>query len=382
MRSISWVLIWGLPCILSHGTAAAQENAPQDSLWVYVGTYTQGGSEGIYRLQLNTRTGALTDRILACATENPSFLAPHPHQPVLYAVGEMASGGTVSAFAIEAGSGKLNLLNEQSSQGKGPCHVAVSPSGQTVLCANYGGGSIAAFPAEADGRLREAGACVQHQGSSVNPQRQEGPHAHCITLDATGRFVFAADLGLDKIMIYRLGEPGGALTANDPAFAALEPGAGPRHFVFHPSGRFAYVVNELGNTVTAFAYDAKTGGLKTLHSLSTLPGDFKGESYTAEIMAHPSGRYLYCSNRGHDSIASFTIDPGSGHLTPLAHTPTQGHVPRNFNIEPSGAFLLAANQDSGNLVVFRIDPATGLLTAQGTPIEVPMPVCAVFVKPF
>ncbi len=380
MRSFAWIL--GVSGILCHPPADAQSGGTgTDSLRVYIGTYTGGDSKGIYQLRLNTRTGALESLGLACAVENPSFLALHPSKPVLYAVGEMASGGVVSAFSIEAGTGLLRLLNQQSSMGKGPCHVAVSRAGQNVLCANYGGGSVAVLPIDAGGRLREATAFIQHQGGSVHPQRQEGPHAHSVTLDAAGRFVFAADLGLDKIMIYRLDEAQGALTPNAPAFTALNPGAGPRHFAFHPDGRYAYVVNELDNTVTAFSYDAASGKLETLHSVGTLPSDFKGGNSTAEIRVHPSGRYVYCSNRGHDSIAVFSVDSASGHLTPLGHALTRGRVPRNFNIDPSGKFLLAANQESGTVAVFRIIQETGLLEVLDAPVEVPTPVCVLFATP-
>ncbi len=380
MRSFAWIL--GVSGILCHASADVQaDGTGTDSLRVYIGTYTSGNSKGIYQLRLNTRTGALENLGLACAVENPSFLALHPTKPVLYAVGEMASGGVVNAFAIETGTGMLLRLNQQSSKGKGPCHVAVSKAGQNVLCANYGGGSVAVLPVDAEGRLREATAFIQHQGASVHPQRQEGPHAHSVTLDAAGRFVFAADLGLDKIMIYRLDEAQGALTPNEPAYAALKPGAGPRHFAFHPGGQFAYVVNELDNTVTAFSYDAASGKLETLHSVGTLPADFNGENSTAEIRVHPSGRYVYCSNRGHDSIAIFSVDSASGRLTPLGHTPTRGRVPRNFNIDPSGEYLLAANQESGTVAVFHINLDTGLLEPLGDPMGVHTPVCVLFVTP-
>lgn len=382
MRILLLGLILNISCALYPMPAAAQSaGAGTEPIRVYIGTYTLGNSKGIYQMRLNTRTGALENLGLACAVENPSFLALHPNKPVLYAVGEMAAGGVVSAFSIEAGTGSLCLLNQQSSEGKGPCHVAVSRAGQHVLCANYGGGSVAVLPIDAEGRLREATALIQHQGSSVHPQRQQGPHAHSVTLDKAGRFVFAADLGLDKIMIYRMDEAQGTLPPNDPAFTALKPGAGPRHFAFHPGGRFAYVVNELDNTVTAFSYDAASGKLETLHSAGTLPNDFKGENSTAEIRVHPSGRYVYCSNRGHDSIAIFGIDSASGRLTPLGHTYTRGHVPRNFNIDPSGKYLLAANQKSGTVAVFHINLDTGLLEPLGKPVEVPTPVCVLFVTP-
>lgn len=343
---------------------------------VYIGTYTGGDSEGIYRLALDPETGALTSHGLAAGTENPSFLALHPELPVLYAVGEMAAGGTVSAFAIDPGTGALTLINAQSSEGRGPCHVAVSPDGALVALANYSGGNIAAYPVNDDGSLEPASSVMQHEGSSVHP-RQQAPHAHSVIFDANGRHLFAADLGIDKMMSYRV--EGAELAPNDPPYAGLVPGAGPRHFVFHPSGDFAYAVNELDNTVTAFHYDAGTGTLETIHSVGTLPDDFDGQNTTAEIRVHPSGRFLYASNRGHDSIAVFSIDTGSGRLEALGQTATEGQTPRNFNLDPTGKWLLAANQATNSVVVFAIDPDAGTLEPNGQVLEVPTPVCVVFV---
>jgi 6-phosphogluconolactonase len=254
----------------------------------------------------------------------------------------------------------------------------VDRQGKNLLVANYGGGSVAVLPITADGKLAEATSFVQHKGSSADQARQSAPHGHSINLDAAGRFAFAADLGLDQVLVYQFDPSKGELKPHDPPFASVKPGSGPRHFAFHPSGQFAYVINELANTVTAFRYDPQQGVLKEVQTISTLPEDFKGKSYTAEVVVHPRGKFLYGSNRGHDSIAIFAIDAASGRLTPQGHEPTQGKTPRNFNIDPSGAFLLAANQNSGTIVVFRIDPATGKLKPTSQSVEVPAPVCIKF----
>jgi 6-phosphogluconolactonase len=350
---------------------------------VYVGTYTGSKSKGIYLFHLDMATGKLTPAGIAAECANPSFLALHPNGRFLYAVNEVsdfdtANSGAATAFAIDRETGKLTLLNQQSAKGAGPCHLTVDPSGKNILVANYGGGSVAVLPIQPDGRLGEATAFVQHQGSSVNPGRQKEPHAHSINVDAANRFAFAADLGLDKVLVYRFDPQKGTLAPNDPPAAAVAPGAGPRHFAFHPDGRRAYVLNEIDSTVTAFDYDAKTGTLKTLQTLPTLPTGFQGNNSTAEVVVHPSGKFLYCSNRGHDSIAIFTIDAQSGRLTAAGHQPTGGKTPRNFNVDPTGAYLLAANQDSDSIAVFRIDPITGALTPTGPTVQAPTPVCIRF----
>lgn len=349
---------------------------------VYFGTYTDTTSKGIYVGQFDPAQGRVSGVELAAAAARPSFLAIHPHRPLMYAVGEVADfqgkkSGVVRAFAIEA-SGKLRLLNEQPSGGAGPCHVSVEPGGRCVLVANYGGGSVASLPIEADGRLAPAGSVIQHRGSGPNRQRQQGPHAHSINVDPTGRFALAADLGCDKVFVYRLDAAAGRLTSHDPPAVELAPGAGPRHLAFHPNGRFAYVINELDSTVTTLAYDAAAGRLKVVASVSTLPPSFSGTNTTADVHVHPSGKFLYGSNRGHDSIAVFAI-ADDGTLRPLAHESTRGRTPRNFALDPTGQYLLAANQDSDTVVVFRIDTQTGLLTLVGQPVALPRPVCIRFV---
>lgn len=356
------------------------------SLRFYIGTYTGGESEGIYVSELDLATGALAEPRLASAATNPSFVALHPNGRYLYAVGEVSDfdgkkTGAVSAFAIDRETGLLTLLNQQPSRGTGPCYVVVDAAGKNVLVANYGGGSVAALPIGADGRLDAATGFVQHTGSSVNQPRQAGPHAHSINLDAANRFAVAADLGLDKLLVYRFDPTAGTLTPNDPPATSVAAGAGPRHFAFHPNGRFAYVINEMNLTVTAFRYDAGRGTLTAIHSVSTLPAGTEKQGSTAEVQVHPSGRFLYGSNRGHDSLAIFAIDQNSGHLTPIGHHSTGGKTPRNFAIDPTGRYILAENQNSNSVVVLRIDPDTGLLSNTGHTITVGSPVCIKFLPP-
>ena len=351
---------------------------------VFFGTYTGKESKGIYTSVLDLKTGAITKPELAAEIRNPSFLAIHPRGTHLYAAGEIGDfqggkGGAISAFAMEPATGKLTLLNQRSSVGSGPCHVSVDPTGKLVMAANYGGGSVVALRINADGSLAELAESgfVQHTGSSVNKGRQEAPHAHSINPDRAGRFAFAADLGLDKILIYQIDAAAGTLKANDPAFAATPAGGGPRHFAFHPTGRFAYVCNEMTSSVTAFSYDADKGALTEMHTISTLPEPVKGNS-TAEIQVHPSGRFVYCSNRGHDSLAIFSVDPQSGKLTAAGHQKTGGKTPRNFGIDPTGQFILAANQSTNDVFVFKVDAKTGQLTQTGAPVSVGSPVCVKF----
>lgn len=353
-------------------------------LRVYVGTYTGPKSKGIYSFVIDTIDGRLKPEGLAGEVASPAYLAVHPSGRFLYAANELDSfagkkSGAVSAFAVAEKTGKLTLLNQQPSGGRGPCHIATDPAGKNVLVANYSSGSVAAFPVAADGRLGEATATIQHTGSGPDRGRQEGPHAHSINVDAAGRFAVAADLGVDKLFVYRFDPAKGTLAANDPPAGSVAPGSGPRHFAFHPDGRHAYVINELTSTVTAFDYDAKVGTLREIQTLSALPADWSGKSWAAHILVHPSGRFLYASNRGHDSIAIFSIDEKSGRLAVVGHEPTQGKNPRNFGIDPSGTWLLVANQNADSLVLFRIDPKTGRLEDRGLKAEVPSPVCVRFV---
>ena len=359
------------------------ETSAAGELRVYIGTYTSDKSKGIYSCRLDLATGKLSRPTVAGETVNPSFLALHPNGRFLYAVGEMDafSGqktGAVSAFSIKRATGKLTLLNQASSGGAGPCHLVVDHTGRNVLVANYTGGCVAVLPIDEDGSLRQASTVIQHRGTGADPQRQKGPHAHSVNLDDTNSFAFVADLGLDKVFVYRFDPAKGTLTPNTPPAAATHPTAGPRHFAFHPSGRFAYVINELDSTVTAFAYNARGGVLTQVQALSALPKGFDGRSYTAEVQVHPSGRFLYGSNRGHDSMAVFAIDPAAGTLKLIEHQSTLGKWPRHFGIDPTGSFLLAANQESDDIVVFRIHAGTGRLTPTGQTVTVPKPCCVKF----
>ncbi len=351
----------------------------QDYL-VYIGTYTGGGSEGVYVYRLDMSSGALKYLSVATGLKNPSFLAIDPERRNLYAVNEASAAegqptGAVSAFSIDAETGELTALNSKSTKSNGPCHLSVDNTGRYVLAANYTGGGVTVLPVETDGRLGEASDFVQHEGSSVNPERQQEPHPHSVFVDPGNRYAIVPDLGQDKVMVYKLDLSDGRLVPNEQPWTKVEPGAGPRHFDFHPNRRYAYVINEIGNTITAFAYDEASGTLEGVHSVSTLPDDFDGESYTADIHVSPGGRFVYGSNRGHDSIVIFGIDENSGRLTYVGHESTQGESPRNFAIDPTGTFLLAANQDTGTIVTFRIDSETGRLAATGQVAEVSMPVC-------
>jgi 6-phosphogluconolactonase len=345
---------------------------------IYIGTYTGPDSKGIYTSVLDPDKGTLSEPALAATVANPSFLVLHPNGKVLYAASEVEEGetksGSVHAFAIDAATGALRALGRQSSEGGSPCHLTVSSAGTHVLVANYGG-TVASLPITDDGGLAPAVSVIRHEGSSVNPERQKGPHAHSINLDPAGRFAFAADLGLDKILAYAFDDKG-KLSAVTSAHVSVPPGSGPRHFTFHPSGRYAYLNNEMFSNVTAFRYDAEKGRLEELQTLSTLPADFTGKNNsTAEVQCSPDGRFVYVSNRGHDSIAIFSVDEKTGKLTAAGHVSTGGRKPRNFRIDPSGRWLIAANQDSGDVVVFAIDGTTGGLKPSGSRIAVGHPVC-------
>ncbi len=354
--------------------------------FVYVGTYTEDGStsKGIYVYRFDETTQTLTSVGLAAGTINPSFLAIDPSHRFLYAVNEVGNyqgkkSGAVSAFAIDPSTGKLKLLDQVASGGADPCYVSVDATGKYVLVANYTGGSIAVFPILEDGRLGEASAFIQHTGHGTNPLRQEGPHAHSIDLSPDNQFAVVDDLGLDETLVYKFDQAKGSLTLEQDAGFRADAGAGPRHFTFAPDGRFAYVLNEMGSTVSVLSYSTSDGVLKRLQSISTLPKDFKGHNDAAEIQVHPSGKFLYASNRGHDSIAVFAVDASKGMLSLVEYVSTKGRSPRNFTIDPTGSLLLAANQKSDNIVVFRINPQTGRLTPTGAVLEIPQPVCIRFV---
>ncbi len=346
---------------------------------VYIGTYTeppQGQAEGVYVCRLDPVSGALTIQQTAPGVANPSYLALVPDGRRLYAVCEV-DDGQVTAFSCDTATGHLSLLNHQSSHGAAPCHVSVSQG--HVLVANYGSGSVAALPIQTDGSLGVATSVIQHDGSSAHP-RQEGPHAHMILSDPAGQRVLAVDLGLDRIFAYRLDTASGQLTANDPASAyeSPQPGAGPRQIAFGPDGSHAFVLNELDSTLTMCAYEPERGVLRPLETVSTLPEGFVGENTCAHVAVAPSGRFVYASNRGHDSIVIFAHDATNGRLTVVGHEPTGGKTPRAFALDATGAWLLAANQDSDSILSFSVDESTGMLKPSGAVAEIPAPVCVVF----
>lgn len=354
-------------------------NMSQDLL-LYVGTYTSGKSEGIYMYSMSPTTGTLTLKT-SVRSENPSFLAVNSGR-FLYAVNEVPDldgkrTGGVSAFAIDRFNGKLTFINQQRSEGADPCHLSFDRQRKHVLVANYTSGAVAVLPIQSDGSLGPAIDVEQHQGSGPREQ-QKGPHAHCIQLDRANRFAFAADLGSDKVMIYRFNPVSGKLESGPQPSATLHPGAGPRHLTFHPNGKYLYVINELDSSLTTFKYDSAKGTLTPFETVSTLPRDFAGTSYCADIHVSKSGRFLYGSNRGHNSIVVFAIDPRTARLSLVEHVSSEGKWPRNFVIDPAGRFLLVANQHTDNVVVFRIDAQTGRLTPTGKEAQIPVPVCLRF----
>lgn len=353
---------------------------------LYVGTYTGKGSEGIYAYRFNPETGETSSIGLVAATDNPSFLVVDPNGSFLYAVNELDSfhnepTGAASVFAIDRKTDKLNLLQQVSSLGGSPAHLSLDKSGRFLMVANYGGGNYAVFPIGKDGRLGSYTAFVQDVGSSVNPKRQAGPHAHSIQVTNDNRFVLVADLGLDKVLVSRFDATAGSLTPGNPKFVTVDPGAGPRHIAVAPSGKSVYAVNELASTVTAFAYHPGSGSLQKKQTISTLPKNFAGVNTAAEIQVDARGRFLYVSNRGDDSIAVYRINPGNGRLEPVEWVPSGGKTPRNFVIDPSGKWLIAANQDSDDIKLFRIDPHSGRLLPGAGSIKVVSPVCICFLPP-
>ncbi len=379
--ALAALLSFAITAIVAPQATAADKT---NRYWVFVGTYTSPTNPGIHLLQLDAGTGQVQYVGVAATIQNPTFLAVDAANKCLYAVGEISRfegkpAGAVSAFAIDRQTGSLKALGNQSSGGPGPCHVSLDRQNRNVLVANYGGGSVAVLPVNVDGSLKPASSFIQHTGKGPNPRRQEAPHAHGIYPAPSGDRVLVPDLGLDKVLVYRLDTALGTLTPNDPPAGITAPGAGPRHIAFHPTRNLVYCVNELDSTVTTFAYDPTSGSLTATGNISTLPAGFKDPTTTAEIFVHPNGKFVYASNRGHDSIAVFEVDGSTGRLSAKGHTPTGGQQPRNFNIDPTGRWLLAANQKTGNILVFGINSETGELKATGTELKAPSPVCLVFV---
>jgi len=364
---------------LEPSRASTATNDTPDATLVYVGTYTGRGSKGIHLFRLQPQGTEVSQNVtlvplgLAAETPNPSFLEIDPKRRLLFAVNEMNEfegrpTGAVSAFSIDAATGKLTLLNQRPSLGAGPSHLALDRAGRNLLVANSGSGSVAVLPVQADGRLGEATAVVQ-------------PHPHCVTLDPANRFAFVCDHGLDRVMAYRFDAEKGKLTPNAPASTAIKAGAGPRRMVFRPDGRFAYVVGELNSTIIVFTYDPNTGVLRESQTVSTLPEYFDGPNTAAEVGIHPSGKYLYVSNRGHNSVVLFRIDPDAGTLTYVEEQGTGGKSPRHFGLEPSGKHLAIANQDSDTVLASRVDAGNGRLKPSGIFATVPSPACVRFLPP-
>ncbi len=363
---------------------AAQRSA--EEYLVYFGTYTRTASKGIYAYRFQPSSATLIPLGLVAETPHPSFVAAHPGGRFLYAVNEHegedipGKNNTVSAFAIDPRTGSLTFLNKVSARGEGPCHISLDKTARTLFLANFRSGSVAALPIMPDGRLGEATAFDQHSGVSVHTGRQYGTHAHFVTSSPDNRFVLATDLGLDQVIVYRFGPEKGSLVPNDPPFAALPPGSGPRHLAFHPRAPYVYVNGETDSTVSALTFDAKMGTLKTFQTVSTLPEGFSGTNTTAEIQVDPAGRFLYVSNRGHDSVAILKIDPANGTLSLTGHAPTNGRTPRYFTFDPSGAYVFLGNQGSNTVVVYRVDSSSGSLAAIQTLTDVPEPASIAFVQ--
>ena len=357
-----------------------QPTMTDSNLTFYIGTYTgDDTARGIYRSRIDPATGALDAPQLAGAIPNPSFLTIHPNRRVLYAVNEIGQfqehrGGAVSAFSIDASSGKLTLLNQQPTHGGAPCYVSVDATGKVVMVANYSGGNVAIYPVNDDGSLGAPSQVIGHKPAGSDAKA----HAHSIVATPDNRFALACDLGMNRVMAYRLDPANAKLLEHQPAFAQLPQKAGPRHLTFSGDGRFVYVINELNGTATVFAYDAAAGRLTEVQTISTLPDGYDGRVWCADIHLHPSGKFLYGSNRAHESIVIYAVDPESGRLTLVGHQPSGGKTPRNFAIDPTGNYLLAAHQDTDNIVVFKIDTETGKLTPTGHEIQIAKPVCIRF----
>lgn len=358
----------------------ADESLSGGEYLVYIGTYTATTSKGIHAYRFQPSSGKLTAIGVVAETPNPAFLAVSPDRRFLYAVNwrgsETIEGHTVSAYALDTASGKLAFLNKVSSRGQAPTHLAVDHGGKAVFVVNYDSGSVAALPIDANGRLGEASYAEQYSGPSVHSL--PGPHAHGVVFSPDNRFAFVADVGLDRIFVYRFDASNGSVSPHNPPFASGTPGRGPRHLAIRPDGKFLYANNETASSVTAFSVAG--GALKELQTVSSLPANFNGKNSTAEIQIDPAGRFLYVSNRGHDSIAVFAVDAAQGTLTPVEHVLTQGRTPRNFSLDPTGSYLFAANQNSGTIVLFRVDKPTGRLKPTGQVVEVPTPSCVLFVK--
>jgi len=355
----------------SCGQSQSKKNSEK---YLLVGTYTSGKSDGIYVYKFNTQTGDFS-QVSSAKTDNPSFITVSPNEKYVYAVAENGGDkGSIAAFSFDRKEGKLTLLNKQSSGGDHPCYVNIDKKGKWVTCGNYTGGSLAVFPVASDGSLKPAVEVIKHEGRSANSQRQEKAHVHSTIFSPDDKYLFVPDLGMDKVMIYSLDKNTGKLSAANPAFVATEPGSGPRHFTFHPSGKYAYLIQEMSGKVNAYSYNGN-GQLTSIQSISAIPDNYTGSVGSADIHVSPDGKFLYASNRGEsNTIAIFSIGE-DGKLQVVGHQSTLGKTPRNFNFDPTGNFLLVANQNSNNIVIFKVDKKTGLLSPLSKQIEVPNPVC-------
>lgn len=371
-------LVAGLAFVLSSLCVAEQTPKP-GSILVYIGTYTGKQSQGVYVSRLDPTTGSMSAPELAAEMINPSWVTIHPNGKFLYAAGEHGpykGGGAISGFSIGQ-DGKLTALNTQAPNGSGPCHLAIDQTGKTILVSNYGSGSVSSLQIAEDGKLAPSAWVDQHP---VLGEKQK-PHAHHSDFDPSNQFALSCDAGLDRIYVYRFDAATGMLTANDPPFVATTPETHPRHLAFSPDGRFCYNIDEKAMSVTAFSFDAELGVLRELQAISTLPSDFNGKAgSTAELIMHPSGKFLYGSNRGPDNIVEYSVDAQTGKLTLVGHTSTQGKTARSFGIDPSGHWMIVGNQNSGSVVQFKIDQNTGELTPTGTKFELGAPVCFQFLE--
>lgn len=359
--------------------------------FVFIGTYTEPilssageilrvRGEGIYVYKMDSRSGTMELNHIVPVGPNPSFLTFDSYNQFLYVVNEVqeyegAETGAVSAFSLDQSTGEIKFLNRQPTHGTDPCFLVVDKTEKFVLVANYSSGSVCVLPIQTDGSLGKATDVIQHHGSGIHPTRQDNPHAHGVTFDLTGQYVFVPDLGIDKLMVYRFDSEHGKLTPHDEPWLATPPGAGPRQFVFHPDGTHAYLINELNSTITVCQFNPEKGNLKITQTISALPENFAGENTSAELQISPNGQFLYASNRGHNSIAVYAVDQMNGTLSLIGHEETRGETPRHFMIDAEGKFLLAANQDSDNIVVFDMDPASGEIKARNYIFSLPAPVC-------
>ena len=384
MLKMQFFLFATVALLIACGDASPEPEQAAGYL-MFVGSYTKETSKGVQAYRFDPDTGTASDLGLVAEMREPSFLAIHPNNEFLYALSEIDDfdddeSGSITAFAIDPSTAKLTKLNEVSSRGAWPCHLNVDATGKMLIVANYAGGSVASFPVNSDGTLGEAVSFFQHEGGSVHP-RQDHAHAHSADFSADNRFAIFSDLGLDQVKVYAANPDEASLQPHQPPFVSITPGSGPRHFAFHPNGDYAYGINELSSTVSAYSYDGAAGVLSEQQAISTLPENFDGESYTAEIYVHPSGKFVYGTNRGHNSIAVFAVDQATGTLTAVEQVSTQGEWPRNFAIDPTGAYLLAANQNTDNIVIYRIDAESGRLTPTGDELLLDAPVCIRFLVP-